>query len=68
MKKIKQTEELPYTTHFVATEQQVKDSLRKGLKKKSREFYVVTSVDRLANGKYFVELEKEFKITKQENG
>ena len=55
--------ELPYTTHFVATDQWVRDSLRKGLKKSSREFYFVKSVCLIADNRYFIELEKEFKLT-----
>lgn len=58
----KQPEGLPYTTHFVASEEWVKKTLRKGLVKRSREYYFVKSVDQLANGRWFIELEKEFKI------
>lgn len=56
--------ELPYTTHFVTDEEWVKKTLRKGLVKRSREFYIVKSVDQLANGRFFIELEEEFKINK----
>lgn len=59
---MKEKKELPYTDHFIATEDWVKKTLRKGLKKRSREFYIVTSVNRLNNGEYFIKLEKEFKL------
>lgn len=65
MKKPTMTEkqgELPYTDSFTTSEAWVKETLRKGLKKKSREFYVIESVNRLADGRYFIELKKEFKI------
>lgn len=61
-KRIKEKKELPYTDNFVASEEWVKESLRKGLVKRSREFYSVKSVDRLVSGKYFIELEKAFNI------
>jgi hypothetical protein len=53
--------EMPYTDSFITSEEWIKDCLRKGLKKKSREFYIVKSVNRLDDGHYLIELEKEFK-------
>ncbi len=57
-----ESKELSYHDNFVTSERWVLDTLRKGLVKKSREFYVIKSVNRLDDGRYFIELEKEFKI------
>lgn len=56
------TKELPYYQNFITTEEWVRKTLRKGLVKKSREFYIVKSVDRLQDGKYLIQLEQEFKV------
>lgn len=55
-------DKLPYTDSFVTSEEWVKKSLRKGLRKRSRDFYFIKSVNRLNDGRYFIELEKEFKL------
>ena len=54
--------DLSYFDSFVTSEEWIKSSLRKGLVKKSREFYIIKSVNRLTDGRYFIELEKEFKL------
>ena len=54
--------EFPYTDSFITSERWIKDSLRKGLTKKSRDFYIISGVSRLSDGRYLIELEKEFKI------
>ncbi len=54
--------ELPYTDSFKTTEVWIKETLRKGLTKKFREFYFIKSVNRLNDGNYFIELEKEFEL------
>lgn len=54
--------ELPFSTAEIAGEGWILNTLRKGLKKKFRDFYVVKSVDSLSDGKYLLRLEKELKI------
>lgn len=54
--------QLPYYDEFVTSEEWVRKTLRKGLNKKSRDFYYIKNVDRLSDGKYLIRLEKEFKI------
>lgn len=55
-------EELPYTDTFITSEEWIRTTLRKGLRKRSREFYYVKSVNRLNDGRYFIELEKSWNI------
>ena len=54
--------ELKVDNYIIASEQWVKNSIRKGLSKKFRDFYVVNSVNRLNNGEYYIKLIKGVKI------
>lgn len=51
---------LPPINKFIVSEQWVKTIIRKGLRKKSRDFYFVTNIDRLSDGKYLIRLEKDY--------
>ncbi len=58
----KKKETLPYLDNFVVSEKWIRDILRKGLKKKSREFYIIKSFSKIKGNRYYIELEKEFKL------
>lgn len=55
-------DELPYYDQFIMTDQHVRELIRKGLKKKSREYYFVKAIDKLGDGKYLIRLEQDFKM------
>lgn len=63
MRTKKLTETLPYSDNFVASERWVRDTLRKGLKRKSREFYIIKSFSKIEGNRYYIELKKEFKLS-----
>ena len=54
--------ELPFRDNFIIDGSWIRKNLRKGLTKKSREFYYVRTVNKLDDDRWLIELEKEYRI------